>query len=303
MEERTAFDLKNEYEIVVNINVTERCNYHCLYCFGTWGLEDSGVDVHGVFRHQGPGRSVISELVSFFENEHGVRINFVGGEPALLPGVRELIEGAREGGARTSYVTNGLMLRNFPPEWTAANIDRISVSVDSIKPATNLLIGRATRSATVFDAEQVVSDISAVRAAGRSKRVEVVVNTVVSALNSNEDFAGIIEAIDPDRWSIFKMLPVYTESQVVSNDDFIAFVERHRKRFGTIMFPEDNEQMTGSYVMVDPLSRFFWYSNNPEAGYDYSRPIVEVGVEAAWESVSIDLRKYSARYRRALTDT
>ncbi len=63
------------------------------------------------------------------------------------------------------------------------------------------------------------------------------------------------------------------------------------------MVSEDNDEMTGSYVMVDPMGRFFWHAQD-EAGYRYSESILQVGVEAAFASSVISWRKYGRRYER-----
>jgi radical S-adenosyl methionine domain-containing protein 2 len=50
--------------------------------------------------------------------------------------------------------------------------------------------------------------------------------------------------------------------------------------------------MTGSYVMVDPAGRFF---DNTAGTHMYSRPINEVGVDAALREVSIDPDRFRLR--------
>ena len=51
---------------------------------------------------------------------------------------------------------------------------------------------------------------------------------------------------------------------------------------GIVVVPEDNDMMRGSYVMVDPAGRFF---DNVRGRHTYSKPILEVGVEAALKGV------------------
>lgn len=70
---------------------------------------------------------------------------------------------------------------------------------------------------------------------------------------------------------------------------FGRFVERHRVRLGSLLTAEDNVLMTGSYAMVDPAGRFF---SNATGAYTFSRPIREVGVDAAF----MDIRFSRARF-------
>ncbi len=55
---------------------------------------------------------------------------------------------------------------------------------------------------------------------------------------------------------------------------------------------EGNDDMQGSYVMVDPLGRFF---GNATGRHVYSAPILEVGVEAALAQVGVSTAKFEAR--------
>lgn len=69
----------------------------------------------------------------------------------------------------------------------------------------------------------------------------------------------------------------------VSDSDFQCFVARHR-HLGPMLCVEDNSEMVESYVMIDPLGRFF-QSVFGQSSYRYSRPILEVGVERAFSTV------------------
>jgi radical S-adenosyl methionine domain-containing protein 2 len=278
--------------MVVNLHVTERCNFQCRYCFGQWGLASGQSSNLGVFTDTDAALEIISQLARHFSSDRGLRFNFVGGEPGLLSNIADLIVAARSLGARTSYVTNGLMLRRFDAAWTATNVDVVGVSIDSPLSATNRQIGRMTAGGRVFSLEAVGAAIDRVRAAGD---VSVKVNTVVSSWNVHEDFSDCIALLRPDRWKVLKMLPVHTLDGVVDDERFADFVERHRD-VGPLVVAEDNDQMTGSYVMVDPMSRFFWYADSPGGGYHYSRPIAEVGVSRAFDSVPLDTSKFAARY-------
>jgi radical S-adenosyl methionine domain-containing protein 2 len=207
----------------------------------------------------------------------------------------ELFALARSLGARTSYVSNGLMLRRFDARWTVDNVDVVGISIDSASTETNRAVGRVGRNGKAFDLEEMVDAIAAIRALGD---LRVKVNTVVSAWNVDEDFTATISALTPDRWKVLKMLPVYTDTGAIDDDAFEGFLDRHA-RFAAIVAAEDNDQMTGSYAMVDPEGRFFWFRGAPGSGYDYSPPIGEVGLDAAWSAVPFDELKFAERYARS----
>ncbi|MFE4002209.1 radical SAM protein [Nocardioides sp. YIM B13467] len=146
-------------------------------------------------------------LADMFRRDRGadspIRFNFVGGEPALLPNIGDLIEFALENlRARVSYVTNGLMLRKFNAERTVQNVDIVGISIDSLRQITNQLIGRATHSDKVLDLADVGIRVQAIRETADRlgvRRPEIKVNTVVSGLNADEDFGAVLETVKPDR--------------------------------------------------------------------------------------------------------
>ena len=55
---------------------------------------------------------------------------------------------------------------------------------------------------------------------------------------------------------------------------------------------EDNEAMTESYAMIDPLGRFY---GNHGGRYVFSRPILEVGVAEALAEVKFEVQRLAAR--------
>ena len=58
------------------------------------------------------------------------------------------------------------------------------------------------------------------------------------------------------------------------------------------MVPEDNDLMTGSYIMVDPMGRFY---DNVDGRYRYGRPILQAGVEGALQDVRVDRDTFERR--------
>ncbi|MFD4323755.1 viperin family antiviral radical SAM protein [Nocardioides sp. NPDC058538] len=302
-----------EVEMVVNLHVTERCNYRCTYCFGQWGLLAESKAETSIWADTTEACRIMRDLADTFRKQRGgessIRFNFVGGEPALLPNIADLVGHARTTlKTRVSYVTNGLMLRSFDAEWTAENVDIVGISVDSSIRDTNRQIGRVTRSGKVFDLAEVGTRVHAVREAASRlgiRQPEIKVNTVVSDLNHRENFNAVLAAVRPDRWKLLKMLPVYSSKTAISDEEFRGFAKRHRKYVrkragfkGVVITTEDNDEMTGSYAMVDPLARFFWYDELPESGYRYSQPMTVVSADKAWAVAGVhwDEQKYGARY-------
>ena len=80
----------------------------------------------------------------------------------------------------------------------------------------------------------------------------------------------------------------------VTDTQFRKYVERNRgvESDGVTVVPESNELMRGSYVMIDPLGRFY---DNVTGRHRYSRRILEVGIEAALGDVVVDTGRFVER--------
>ena len=91
------------------------------------------------------------------------------------------------------------------------------------------------------------------------------------------------------------MLPVIDDSLAVSNEEFSAFVQRHRSS-ESIQCVEDHQDMCESYLMVDPMGRFFQNQSSLTAGYRYSKPILSVGTEAAFSEIKFNPTSFRSRY-------
>lgn len=283
-------------ELVVNLHVTEQCNYSCSFCFGKWGLGGAV----GVFEDPRRATALISDLFGVLSQSelgsHGIRFNFVGGEPALLRTLPELVAHCRGLGVRTSFVSNGLMLRRFDALWISQNFDIVGLSVDSASDSTNLRIGRTARSGRVFSLAELIPSVCDLRSISNCL---IKVNTVVCRKNLRENLSQALRSVAPDKWKVFQMLPVYGSVDAITAAEFTEFLQRHAE-FSGILVSEDNSQMTASYLMIDPLGRFFWTPDTGNSGtseYLYSQSILEVGAATAFRECVISWTKYADRYR------
>jgi radical S-adenosyl methionine domain-containing protein 2 len=99
---------------------------------------------------------------------------------------------------------------------------------------------------------------------------------------------------------VFQVLPVEGQNDgavddlLISSTEFEAFVTRHHhlREKGIELAVETNEDMTGSYAMIDPLGRFF---SNVSSRYVYSDPILKVGVNTAFSQIAFSERKFLDR--------
>jgi radical S-adenosyl methionine domain-containing protein 2 len=291
-------------QLVINWHLTETCNYSCRYCYSAWAKD---VKHRDVIRDCGASEALMAELYAFFrpgnpENPlydrmqwETVRLNFAGGEPLLydkkMPG---LLVYARNLGFETSLITNASRLSSELVSKLAPQLSWLGISIDSLDVDTNRLIGREDRRGVLLDLQHLSKDIEIARCANPNLRLKI--NTVVNAHNWNEDFSPLIAQFAPAKWKILRMLPVVNKNLAVTDQQFSTFVDRHTA-FSNVACIEDNGDMLQSYIMIDPQGRFYQNSRETiDTGYQYSKPIVEIGAKAAFSEMRFADDRYAARY-------
>ncbi len=287
-------------ELVINWHLTEACNYKCQYCYAKWDSNDKEL-IHDWDRT----RKMLDELMTFFHPGNdanplqksmrwsGVRLNLAGGEPLLYPdAVLRVLAYAKAVGMSTSIITNG---SRFTPELMnqlAQQVSMLGISIDSANATTNREIGRIDNQGRTKSWQEVAALMQ--QAKQLNPELAIKINTVVNALNAHEDLSEPITALAPDRWKVFRMLPVVTDDLAISPEEFARFVRRHH-RHADVMCAEDNNEMSESYLMIDPLGRFF-QNTKGQKGYNYSRPIDTVGAKQAFRDWRFAVTSFTSRY-------
>ncbi|MBI5050911.1 MAG: GTP 3',8-cyclase MoaA [Nitrospirae bacterium] len=113
----------------LRISVTDRCNLRCIYCMPSEGVS--------------PTR--FKEILSYEEiiriariaSSLGVRkVRITGGEPLARKNITYLISSLKgiKGIDNISLTTNGVLLEKYADEIAQAGLNRVNVSLDSLKP-------------------------------------------------------------------------------------------------------------------------------------------------------------------------
>ena len=274
----------------INYHLWKPCNMKCKFCFATFDDISKSILPKGHLPEE-ETLQVIHEIGQYgFE-----KITFVGGEPLLCPWLDELLAEAKAFGLTTMIVSNGSRLTQ---DWLQKNrefIDWFTLSIDSLDPEVNLKSGRAVTGRRVLHEAEVLERIDWIKSCG----IKLKLNTVVHHYNAEEDMTRLIEAAQPERWKIFQVLPIELQNSgsvdefLITDETFQAYVDRH-EHLNEIcpVVPETNNDMTSSYLMVDPAGRFF---ENSTGRLKYSSPILEVGMKAALSETSIDIEKFHQR--------
>ena len=115
---------------VLRISVTDRCNYRCVYCMPAEG-------VRWLPREQILSFHEIADIVRAAVEVHGIRrFKLTGGEPTVRHGLLDLVQMLRRirGVEELSLTTNGQRLADLAGPLKESGLDRITVSLDSLRP-------------------------------------------------------------------------------------------------------------------------------------------------------------------------
>jgi cyclic pyranopterin phosphate synthase len=136
---RVATDLR--------VSLTDRCNLRCTYCMPEEGLQwlakpDLLTD------------DEIVRLIRIAVTDLGItEVRFTGGEPLLRPGLVGIVErvAALDPRPRMSLTTNGIGLKRTAAALKAAGLDRVNVSLDTLRPDVFKTLTRRDRHKDVID--------------------------------------------------------------------------------------------------------------------------------------------------------
>jgi radical S-adenosyl methionine domain-containing protein 2 len=218
------------------------------------------------------------------------KITFSGGEPTLHPYIKELIVFAKELGLTTSIVTNGTRITSDFIKQLKGCLDIVAISIDSAVEETEKLLGRGT--GTHVERSQRVCELI------HKEGLRLKVNTVVTTVNYMEDMRSYINMVLPERWKVFQFLPIQGENDAesdnlsVTKDQFNLFIRTNSKNISVPIVPEDNDAMTSSYIIVDPLG---YIMQNHQGRYIRGKSLFESSLKAALEEIGFDLYKFVNR--------
>ena len=138
----------------LRVSLTDRCNLRCNYCMPAEGLDWLPTE-------QTLTDDEVVRLITIGVEHLGIReVRFTGGEPLLRRGLVDIVARTHALGVETSLTTNALGLSRTAGALAAAGLDRVNVSIDSIRAETFAAITRRDRLA------DVVAGLAAATAAG-----------------------------------------------------------------------------------------------------------------------------------------
>lgn len=298
--------------IVTNWHITESCNYKCKYCFAKWKhLKEIWTDPDKVRKVLKNLKSIRLEDCLFTQK----RLNIVGGEPILQQErLWQVIKMAHEMDFEISIITNGSHLEYIRP--FVHLVSQVGVSIDSFDHETNVKIGRECNGKTI-SFQQLKEKLENLRTLNPGLNIKI--NTVVNEYNFNEILVDRMAELKVDKWKILRQLP-FDGKGGISDFKFNTFLFNNLKeekmpkkdslnfsltafsapqKPSNVIFVEDNDVMTESYLMIAPDGRLF---QNGHEEYEYSHPLTEVSIDEALEEINFDQEKFNNRYENYATE-
>ena len=199
----------------LRISVTDRCNFRCVYCMPEEGMQwlpKSAIlsyeEIHDVVRQLAP---------------LGLRrLRITGGEPTIRPQIHELVRMLRSVPEITDIAlsTNGVRLPEIAPLLREAGLDRVNMSVDSLRPER---IAGIARRDLGFD------PVRAARAAQDAGLAPIKLNMVVMRGINDDEIEAMARLTVDHPWHVrfIELMPVgdlraLTWEHVVPSDEILA---------------------------------------------------------------------------------
>jgi len=131
----------------LRVSLTDKCNLRCTYCMPAEGLDwlpsDSVLTDDEVIR-----------LIGIGVRRLGIReVRFTGGEPLLRRGLLDIVArtAALDPRPQLSLTTNGIGLARLAERLHEAGLDRVNVSLDTLRPETFRALAKRDRLPDVLE--------------------------------------------------------------------------------------------------------------------------------------------------------
>ena len=130
----------------LRVSVTDRCNMRCRYCMPQ--AEYVWLPRASILTFEETDR-----LVRIFAGLGVTKLRLTGGEPLLRHDLPSLISLLRRHGTLTdlALTTNGILLGRHAAALRSAGLDRVTVSLDSLRPDRMVAFARSARHAEVLE--------------------------------------------------------------------------------------------------------------------------------------------------------
>lgn len=137
----------------LRVSVTDRCNLRCIYCMPKEGVPN--IPHPKILRYE-----EIVRVVRVAVNMGMTHVRLTGGEPLVRKGIVDLVAQLSQidGLLDLSMTTNGHLLARYAEPLAAAGLDRVNLSLDTLKPERYHQITRLGHLDAVFAGRKAALD-------------------------------------------------------------------------------------------------------------------------------------------------
>lgn len=220
----------------LRVSLTDRCNLRCIYCMPEEGVYKKSHEEILRFEE-------ILKIVNAAALLGVKKIRYTGGEPLILKGIEELIEKTSKvsGIKDIAITTNGILLEDLADKLKESGLNRVNISLDTLKEDKFKQITRGG------DINKVLRAIQKCISIGLTP---VKINTVlIKGINDDEisDFINLTREL-PVEIRFIELMPIgqgekLYEKGFMSSDEVIA-------RFPELMPLETNKNSTASLYKI-----------------------------------------------------
>jgi cyclic pyranopterin phosphate synthase len=180
----------------LRVSVTDRCNLRCIYCMPAEGVPSCS--------HEEILRYEEIEMVVRAAAELGIsKVRLTGGEPLVRLGLVDLVDmlARIRGVDDLAMTTNGILLARYAQELAEAGLQRVNVSLDTLRPERFQRVTRCGRM------EDVLAGMEAARAAGLAP---IKINTVVIRGMNDDEVVDFARRTVETEWNVrfIEVMPV-----------------------------------------------------------------------------------------------
>lgn len=264
---------------VVNLHYTNLCNYRCRFCHSHFQKTPLTFD---------DWKIIIDNIMSDLKVE---RFNLAGGEPLAGEYLQDLIDYIAMKNVKCSIITNGSLLTETFIQKNSKKLSMIGISIDGLNHRQNSMLGRVDKHGADLSSEHLQCLADAIH----KVKMKLKINTVINAINYQDDFHQLIQSLAPERWKLLRMLHFdnaneASKSLMISDEAFNAFVARHHHLHPVV---EDKNDIVNSYIVVTPEGKLI---NNANDHYSMTESLLTHSFASEFAKIPFSETAYQKRY-------